>query len=45
MCKDKHVNPNYELTKLFWVAFVEKWPLQTGYPIVSSALQLQIVEC
>jgi uncharacterized membrane protein YgcG len=24
----QHVNPNYKLTKFFWVAFVEKWPLQ-----------------
>jgi len=24
MCKDKqHVNPNYKLTKFFWVAYVE----------------------
>jgi hypothetical protein len=46
MCKDKqHVNPNYKLTKLFWVACVEKWPLQAGYSVVSSALQLQIAEC
>jgi hypothetical protein len=41
MCKAKqHVNPNYKLTKVFWVAFVEKWPLQAGYSVVSFALQL-----
>jgi len=39
MCKDKqHVNPNYKLTKFFWVASVEKWPLQAEYSVVSSAL-------
>jgi hypothetical protein len=31
MCKDKqHVNPNYKLTRYFWVAFVEEWPLQAN---------------
>jgi hypothetical protein len=46
MCKYKqHVNPNYKLTKFFWVAFVEKWPLQLGYFVVSSTIQLQIAEC
>jgi hypothetical protein len=46
MCKEKqHVNPNYKLTKLFWVASMEKWLLQAGYSVVSSALQLQIAKC
>jgi hypothetical protein len=46
ICKNKqHVNPNYKLAKFFWVASVEKWPLQAKYSIVSFALQLQIAEC
>jgi len=37
--RQTNVNPNYKLTKFFWVAFVEKWPLQARYSIVSYALQ------
>jgi hypothetical protein len=36
--------PKQQTNKVFLVAFVEKWPLQVGYFVVSSALQLQIAK-
>jgi hypothetical protein len=33
--------PKLQTNKLFWVASMEKWPLQAKYFVDSSALQLQ----